>query len=465
MKFYNREKELKKISEIIWSDYSEFIYIYWRRRIGKTTLIKKALENEWKKYLYFFIEKKTRFEILDDFRGILLENWYEVFWRFQNYNDFLSVLFQIKDIIIVFDEFQNFYNIDGSFYSAMQNYWDTNKNSYKYKFFFIGSMFTLMKKIFENYNEPLFWRKTWEIKLDNFSLITQKEILIDLWIFSDINLLKYFSIFNWIPKYLEILFRFNKLSSNNLLNQIIYKDSFFLNEWKNILIEEFWKNYSSYFSILTAISFWKTKKNEIENFTWINIDSLWRYLQDLEQYYELIERKIPIFHKKHTSKLSRYEVKDLFLKFWFRYIYKKKNLIEIEKFDVLIDLIENDLHNFLWYSFEKLVKELLVEENRKQNSNFFFTEIWASWDRQNYEIDIVTYDEINKKACVIECKLSESKINDDLCEKLLTNSNKVREIFNIDKEIYIFTPEKISVEKEKLIKKYNIKNLYISMFL
>gem|GEM_PF-5673398 len=33
MKFYNRENELEEIEKILSSDYSEFVYIYGRRRI------------------------------------------------------------------------------------------------------------------------------------------------------------------------------------------------------------------------------------------------------------------------------------------------------------------------------------------------------------------------------------------------------------------------------------------------
>ena len=55
----------------------------------------------------------------------------------------------------------------------------------------------------------------------------------------------------------------------------------------------------------------KTKRWEIADFTGISNDSLGVYLQKLENYYELIERKIPITEKKN-SKNSRHQIKDLF---------------------------------------------------------------------------------------------------------------------------------------------------------
>lgn len=58
MKFYNREEELSEINKILTREDSDFVYIYWRRRIWKTSLILKALE--WHIFLYFFVWDKTK---------------------------------------------------------------------------------------------------------------------------------------------------------------------------------------------------------------------------------------------------------------------------------------------------------------------------------------------------------------------------------------------------------------------
>jgi len=77
MKFYNREKELESIKKILDSDYSEFVYIYWRRRIWKTKLVLEALKNE--KFLYFFVWNKTKEELLSNFENRLF-----LFYRRKN---------------------------------------------------------------------------------------------------------------------------------------------------------------------------------------------------------------------------------------------------------------------------------------------------------------------------------------------------------------------------------------------
>ena len=134
MKFYNREFELERINWYLKSEFSEFIYLYWRRRIWKTTLIQKALKN--KKYLYFYVWKKTKKEILSDFQFELEKKWYFIWGTFQTLRDLLEYIFKNKNLIIVFDEFQNFYEIDKWFFSDLQNYWDRYKDDNKIKLFF-----------------------------------------------------------------------------------------------------------------------------------------------------------------------------------------------------------------------------------------------------------------------------------------------------------------------------------------
>jgi len=89
-----------------------------------------------------------------------------------------------------------------------------------------------------------------------------------------------------------------------------------LNEWKDLLLAEFWKTHSINFSILEAIAYSKTKRAEIANYTQINYDSLWLYLEKLEKNYWYIEKINSIIYWK--NKLNRYKIKDNFLTFWFR---------------------------------------------------------------------------------------------------------------------------------------------------
>lgn len=60
MKFYNREKEISILREIEVNskEIDKMTVMVVRRRVGKTTLLKRAFEKST--VIYFFVAKKTR---------------------------------------------------------------------------------------------------------------------------------------------------------------------------------------------------------------------------------------------------------------------------------------------------------------------------------------------------------------------------------------------------------------------
>lgn len=423
MRFYNRTNELEEINLILNRKDSDLVYISWRRRIWKTKLILKSLENC--KFLYFFVWEKTKWELLNDFTQIIEKNLWVKYLNFLNLKDFFDFLFNYakkEKLVLVFDEFQNFFNIDKKIFSDLQYLWDLNKDEINIKLFCLWSHFTLMKKIFDDYSSPLYWRKTANFHLKSFDLNTQIKILQDYKILNEKNLLHIFSIFYWIPKYLDIFFKnFNQERNffDEILDIFFKENSFFLNEWKELFALEFWKSYEIYSSILSAIAVWKTKKSEISHFTWISNDSLWIYIKKLETYYELIERNIPITEKK-SSKNSKYKIKDLFLKFWFSFSYKYNYLIEMWDSEELKKIVKNNIDSFLWFSFEELVKQIIIQENKLSQMPFKIEKIWSFFDKKwQNEIDLVCVNSKEKKVLFVECKLNSKKFSlDNLREKV-----------------------------------------------
>ena len=442
MKFYNRTEELAILKEIVNRKKSDFCYFIGRRRIGKTSLVRYFFEKNNIDYLYFFVWNKSEWNLLKNFSETLYDFlWFEV--NFSSLREFLKFIFEYWKknpwLNIVFDEFQNFYYINDEIFSDFQEFWDINKDSSSINIFTIGSIFTLMEKVFRDKSSPLFWRITAKIYLDEFEISVLKQILLDYNIYSTKNLLDVYTLFWWVPKYLEI-FDELKNKNDNLLENIlsnfyITKNSIFLDEWKDLLIWEFWKSYSTYFSILEAIASWKTKRSEIANYTQINYDSLWIYLEKLEKNYWYIEKFNSIISSK---KINRYRIKDNFLIFRFRFIYKRNNLIEIWKYDELIKIINKNITNLQWFIFEKLVKKLIIKKARKNEFIINFEQIWNYFDRTwKNEIDLICFSEETKKVVFIETKLNSKKITKEVKENLEKKANLIPK-FNWYKKYFLY---------------------------
>ena len=68
MKFYDREEQLemlREMRELSYNGYSRLTVVTGRRRIGKTTLIKEAFQDEG--YVYLFVGKKSESVLCREF--------------------------------------------------------------------------------------------------------------------------------------------------------------------------------------------------------------------------------------------------------------------------------------------------------------------------------------------------------------------------------------------------------------
>ncbi|MDR1947833.1 MAG: ATP-binding protein, partial [Spirochaetaceae bacterium] len=134
MEFYDRQQEIRQIRE--WdrlaSGSAQMTVLVGRRRIGKTSLIRKALEQP---SLYFFAARKTEALLCEEFIGAIKSGLgVDIPGEFRYFRDvfkYLLILSETRRFSLVIDEFQEFYIINSAVYSEMQNLWDTYKNSSK----------------------------------------------------------------------------------------------------------------------------------------------------------------------------------------------------------------------------------------------------------------------------------------------------------------------------------------------
>ena len=73
--------------------------------------------------------------------------------------------------------------------------------------------------------------------------------------------------------------------------------------------------------------------------------SLGGQLKRLEEDYNLVKKKRLILSKENSQSV-RYEISDLFLRFWFRYFIKYQSYIEIQNYERLANIIKDDYPTF-----------------------------------------------------------------------------------------------------------------------
>jgi hypothetical protein len=412
MKFYNREKEiqlLKKI-EILSKTAAQLTFVTGRRRVGKTALLHQSFDGQ--QYLYFFIAKKNETllceELTETIKQALQIEQLETFRSFPKLFGYLMELSKERHFTLIIDEFQEFYSVNPSVFSDMQNLWDRYKAKSHINLICCGSVYTLMSKIFTDRKEPLYGRANHHLKVEPFNVKTQAEILYDYnKNYTADDLLTLYILTGGIPKYLELFITVEPLDKEGMLNHFFSYNSIFLEEGKNLLVDEFGKDYGNYFSILSLIAGSKTSRPEIESVLNISVGG---YLDKLEEDFQLISKTRPIFAAP-GSRAIKYHIKDNFLNFWFRFVYKYKSAVEINNLSYILQIVNRDFDTFSGKLLEKyFIDKLKISEK--------YSEIGTYWESGNQnEIDIVAMNSLEKRIDFYEVKRQKQALRLQLLEK------------------------------------------------
>lgn len=283
-----------------------------------------------------------------------------------------------------------------------------------------------MEKIFHNEKEPLFGRADNIIKLSAFSLNVLKKIIKDYHPqYTNDDLLALYSFSGGVPKYVELFCDNRVLTVDGMIDFMVRDNSPFTDEGKNLLIEEFGKNYGTYFSILSAISGGYNTQTEIEAL--LGEKSLGGYLKRLIEDYNIVVRQRPVFSKE-GSQTVRYGICDNFIHFWFNYFDRNRSLIEIKNFVGLRKLIKADYPTYSGKILEQYFKQKYAE-------SYEFRLIGSWWEpkgNQN-EIDIVAIYLDNKSAIVAKVKRQKKNFKPELFQKKVEHlENKVLAKYQIN---------------------------------
>jgi AAA+ ATPase superfamily predicted ATPase len=383
MRFYARTQELQLLKQLKEQtvDSSRMTVLTGRRRVGKTKLALEFTRDH--KHLYFFIAKKSEKLLCEEFLTEIKKQFsVPIIGEIRSFKDLFALLLQLAEteqLTLILDEFQEFYTINSAVYSEMQHLWDLAKDQTHLNLICIGSVYSLINKIFQNSKEPLFGRADRIISLKPFSILTLNRILADQKLQKAETLFECYVLTGGMPKYIESLVGNSDGTLSIMLDFMVSQYSPFLQEGKNVLIEEFGKEYGTYFSILELISRGKTSRGEIESVMEKNIGG---YLSRLENDYNLISRGRPI-NAKPNARLVKYRLNDHFLKFWFRFIHRNWSAVETGNFSYIRQIISRDFQTYCGRLLEQFFHDLFALSGK-------YNQIGTYWEKKNLnEIDLV----------------------------------------------------------------------------
>ena len=421
MRFYDREEQLESLREmrsLAYNGYSRMTVVTGRRRIGKTTLVQKAYEDE--PFVYLFVGNKNEAVLCREFTKEFSEKtgiFTPTMTSFQEVFRFFMEEGRRHKFTLFFDEFQNFLEVNPHIYGDIQNWWDRLRKESHVNMVVSGSVHSLMDKLFKDNKEPLYGRQDAMIRLGAFPTVVMKQIMQENAPgFTPDDLLALYTYTGGIPKYVEYFVDLGATSAGKIIERICREDSPVIEEGRKLLAMEFGKKYTTYFSILQAISQGFDTQARIEDY--LGGKSIGGHLLKLEETYSLIRKVRPIFSKPKTQTV-RYEIGDIFLRFWFRYIEKNERLIELGQFKVLAGILQEDYETYSGDVLERFLRAKLAE-------SLHYRDIGGWWDpkgftdnkgnHQQCEIDIVAQRLDDDSLEIYEVKRNPKKYKEGLLE-------------------------------------------------
>ncbi len=411
-KFANRERELSFLEEIYREKGFNLVVLYGRRRVGKTELIKKFIENKPSIYVLatdesyaenikFFKQKFAEFAKREYFLRLETESLYELF-------RFFCEEIKERKCVIVIDEFPYLMQTKKGLLSLFQKIIDELLVRTNITLIFCGSSMSVMESEVIGKGTPLYGRNLNIWKLQPFSFK---------------HVVKYFKnpfevyfIFGGVPYYLKFYNEEKPLMEN--IREILLTKGKNLYDEPLILLRQEFRESRVYRLILKYLSLGYKTIGKLCSASGMDKSNLTKYLSSLEEV-GIVRHVLPFGMKRKGI----YEINDPLFRFWFKFVYPYRDYLEVGRREVVEEIIGRELNEYFGLCFEYLVEEVLKQKLIPELEDFGFVSKWWHKDK---EIDLVALKEETKEILFCECKW-QSRVNaKKVCRELTEKASYVQ---------------------------------------
>lgn len=448
--FVGRERELNKLNILYQSEQFEFVVIYGRRRVGKTTLINEFLKD--RQAIYYMAVEGTRKENLTGLSRSLTISWAGIsgpeFVDFENVLEYIDQMCrQNERFIIAIDEYPYLAASYPPISSMLQKHIDQCWKNSKLFLILCGSSMSFMEEQVLGYKSPLYGRRTAQFKIRPFSYFETRAMLPT---FSPEDQAILYGATGGIPEY---LFRIQSTQSvdENLMNLFFDESGRLFEEPANLLKQEL-KEPASYHSIISAIAGGASRINEIATKTGLETSGCSNQIASLISL-GIVRKETPVTAEP-SSRRTLYHLEDSMFLFWYRFV--RPNLSGINRGigkTIYQTLVKPQISDFMGAIFEEICKQYLYLPEVYASLAFPLGNAGRWWGNNptkkcQEEIDIMAIYE--EKALFCECKWRDSLVDQEVVNRLIERGN----LFYFPEKYWIifsksgFTRKAMNMEEE-----------------
>ncbi|MBF0107212.1 MAG: ATP-binding protein [Deltaproteobacteria bacterium] len=439
-KFYGRDSEIEALNRILKRSRWFFAKITGRRRIGKTSLIQRALSDiPDKKSFYVQIPDSSPAGVLSGVCDAL--ETFSMSPADYPYPDTLLSLAKLiakmarDGIIVTLDEFQYFNRPRfKEFCSFLQKEVDqlaADAENVKGGLFVLGSIHTEMTALLEDRSAPLYNRTTDEILLGHLEIASLLQMLREHNCLEPGYLLFLWNLFEGVPKFYRDCYEQDVLGKprHDVIRRMFFESSSPLkNEAENWFLKELHGRYDAILQYIARKS-GCSHSDLVEHVRTVSREEkeqVGGYLKTLVGKYQLVEKRLPIFAKEKTRS-GKYFISDNFLRAWLGALSTPASAAHFTPVANLVTKTDERLMTMEGRAFEKLIGVIYEERSRKGIGDFVLSRrIAGYWDRAGVEIDFVAVDETNRRIRFGNCKRAPER----LAPSLSDFENHIKKYFN-----------------------------------
>ena len=403
-----RGNELEMLNSLYESNKFEYLVLYGRRRVGKTTMLQEFAKD--KNAIFFPAQEKNDVLNLQDFSKMVqlkldgtfiasFDGWRAAF-------EYIDKKVTERTLIII-DEFPFIAEENPTIKSILQHvidhFWKNNKNIF---LILCGSSVSFMESDIMGNKSPLHNRQTSSLEVLPFDYY-ESSLFYPKYSYEQ-KLIAY-GILGGVPRYLEA-FDDGLSIEENIAKNIIKKGAYLNEEPLNLLRAEL-RDPNVYNSILGAIANGRNKVLEISDYLHEERNKVSKYLLVL-QTMRLVEKKVPCGEGEGSRK-GIYKLTDNFFRFWFRYEFTNNVYYEMLGADAASKEIMEGISDYMGDAFEGICTEYFVKKAKKGRLPFVPFMIGKWWGNNLHikaqdDVDILMIDKTGKKGIFVECKFTNS---------------------------------------------------------
>lgn len=360
--FIGREEELALLRE---EHIGKAVMVYGKRRVGKTTLILKALEQCSYQTVYFECLKGT---MQDNIAGFVQElvriKVLPVPLAFSSLQDVFAYLNTMPQIIVVVvDEYTHLYAMNDSAVvdSVFQSIIDNRLSNIE--LILAGSHIGLMKGLLQERN-PLYGRFAVSIKLEELNYLDAAKFYPDK---SAYDKVAHYAVFGGSPFINQALNPVATLRENIIDTVLNPMSSVYLYASQLVFADNALNVNAE--RIFFALGNDRKRYTEIEDALGVKkTGNLAKQIKTLADH-EILSRSIPI-NKPNDNKKATYELSDNLLRFYYTFVYKNTSALQVLGAEAFYDeFIAPVLTDFITLRFEGICRDYFSLQVRSGRMN------------------------------------------------------------------------------------------------